>query len=466
MPEGLSATDVGKEIGQHAKHSGGQSRQGPHALHWRSRPPLDRHDRRRVVGVLGGQVGNGVVDARWRRPRPHGRRRTARSRSPSPSAPRTRRRSTPGSPPTSPATRRQWRSPRGASGLEYRVAFEAWLATDPFTNPDAPPGRRRCPSTCRRAWPNHASWTGGRPVPRRRRGRRGDLGRVRTDNRHPRERALPRRHQHAAPAAGRALRAHRRGHRPAGLRGRVDPAAAAAPLITRGRCPRRSWSERPAPGGRDPPRCGRRSPGRSSARLRGSARHVRERVAGEELQVAVALVDPEREARAALRVPQLDARAPSWPRTRSVKAWSSFVAPIGLGRRSRARSPRRAPSRPGGRARPPQHGRAGSTQDQGVDGRRPDRQVRMLAAPERARVRPMFVAVVRTLSPPSESGVLDPRARARTDSRAAAGATCSRTTRCGACSPTVQSASRTRPWIAFPRSGSVSGSRWLRPSNS
>jgi hypothetical protein len=28
---------------------------------------------------------------------------------------------------------------------EYRVAFEAWLATDPFTNPDAPSGPRQMP---------------------------------------------------------------------------------------------------------------------------------------------------------------------------------------------------------------------------------------------------------------------------------------------------------------------------------
>jgi len=28
---------------------------------------------------------------------------------------------------------------------EYRIAFEAWLATDPFTNPDAPPGPQQMP---------------------------------------------------------------------------------------------------------------------------------------------------------------------------------------------------------------------------------------------------------------------------------------------------------------------------------
>ena len=28
---------------------------------------------------------------------------------------------------------------------EYRVAFEAWLATDPFTNPNAPPGPQQMP---------------------------------------------------------------------------------------------------------------------------------------------------------------------------------------------------------------------------------------------------------------------------------------------------------------------------------
>jgi hypothetical protein len=39
---------------------------------------------------------------------------------------------------------------------EFKVAFDAWLATRPFVSPDAPPGQASCPSTStrrsRRVW--------------------------------------------------------------------------------------------------------------------------------------------------------------------------------------------------------------------------------------------------------------------------------------------------------------------------
>ena len=75
---------------------------------------------------------------------------------------------------------------------------------------------------------------------------------------------------------------------------------------------------------------------RTRHRLDGEAApaHVRKRVPREHHHVRMRLVDPERDAPSpGLGVRSSTRARPSSPRSRSVKAWSSTVAPIARGRR-------------------------------------------------------------------------------------------------------------------------------------
>ena len=96
----------------------------------------------------------------------------------------------------------------------------------------------------------------------------------------------------------------------------------------------------------------------------------------------------------------------------------------------------------------------------------PDREIRMGAAAERARL------AGRHWSPSSAREDRPARAstrstgRARTDSRAGDAPRVSTTTRSGSRSATVQLSQRTKPWIALPAAGSSSGSWCRRPRNS
>jgi hypothetical protein len=144
VPEGFSATDVGKEIGQHAKHAGGPSRQ----------------DRTLAIGeaVLLSVVTivaawSGYSAAKWGTESAIALAQASSTRT---MANRAFEESVTfraedasmfnawftahvsGDQEAADVAERRFRP-------QYRVAFEAWLATDPFTNPDAPAGPQSMP---------------------------------------------------------------------------------------------------------------------------------------------------------------------------------------------------------------------------------------------------------------------------------------------------------------------------------
>ena len=144
MSEGLSPTEVGKEIGHHARHAGGQSRQ----------------DRILAIGeaVLLSVVTivaawSGYSAAKWGTESSIALAQASSSRA---KANRAFEESVTfraadastfnawftayllGDEEAAAVAERRFRP-------QYRVAFEAWLATDPFTNPDAPAGPQTMP---------------------------------------------------------------------------------------------------------------------------------------------------------------------------------------------------------------------------------------------------------------------------------------------------------------------------------
>ena len=150
---------------------------------------------------------------------------------------------------------------------------------------------------------------------------------------------------------------------------------------------------------------------RAGHRLDGQAApgDVRQRVAGEQHQPAVALVHPQREPAVAVRLRSSTRATPSASRSRSVNAWSSRVVPIGLGCRKSCSVPSTAARpvgmpcasecstvRPRGRAGGP--GRPSRSRPSDTDGRR----CRTGTAPA-----PTFVAVVWTRRPAGRERVFD-----------------------------------------------------------
>jgi hypothetical protein len=144
VPEGFSATDVGKEIGQHAAHTGARSRQ----------------DRMLAIGeaVLLSVVTivaawSGYSAAKWGTESSIALAKAASTRA---KANRAFEESITfraadtasfnawftayiaGDQQAMEVAERRFRP-------QYRVAFDAWLATDPFTNPDAPAGPQAMP---------------------------------------------------------------------------------------------------------------------------------------------------------------------------------------------------------------------------------------------------------------------------------------------------------------------------------
>jgi hypothetical protein len=157
---------------------------------------------------------------------------------------------------------------------------------------------------------------------------------------------------------------------------------------------------------------------------------VGKRIAAEEHQVGVALVDPERDPSPVVGISKFDTS-------------EAILVSLEVGERVVERRRADPPRLPeivfrvlhGFRADRkaalvgPQDGSPGHAQHQTIDGCGPEGQIRMSAAPVGTRVR----ADVRGRCPHAEA---------------------------------VQAAQRTRPWIALRCSGSFSGSWWCRPSNS
>ena len=150
MSEGLSATEVGKEIGEHAEHAEHDGGAGGQTACCRS----SRRCCCRLVAVLA--AFSGYAAAKWStessvsardRLRRCARRPTAPIWKASSSARWTRSPSTPGSRPSRPGTRTPSAWPSGACGQATGPAFYAWLATDPAHNTAALPGPSLCPST-------------------------------------------------------------------------------------------------------------------------------------------------------------------------------------------------------------------------------------------------------------------------------------------------------------------------------
>ena len=234
MPEGLSATEVGKEIGEHAKHANGHTEES-------------RHDR--VIALAGAVLlsivtitaaWSGYSAAKWGT---ESSLNLAKA-----SATRTK------------ANRhfQEGLSYRTADALlfnawfgayiagnkngmrvaekrfrpQFEVAFVAWLATHPFTNPNAPPGPQSMPQykpigeALSRSLDSQANAYYAQGQKCGRNGRR-----LRARNPGPRERALPRRHQHPVLVTRCAVRAARNRRVAAALGGRTDPLAA-RPALT------------------------------------------------------------------------------------------------------------------------------------------------------------------------------------------------------------------------------------------
>ena len=143
MSEGLSGTEVGKEIAEHAKHGSGHHAPGaarPHPRDRRGGSALAGHAGGGLVGLRGGQVerrirrvaDRGIGGADGREPGPT----STPGRTATSTCPPLR----PGSTPMSPGTRTRW--PLRSVGFrpEFAVAFDAWRATNPETNLAAPRG--------------------------------------------------------------------------------------------------------------------------------------------------------------------------------------------------------------------------------------------------------------------------------------------------------------------------------------
>ncbi len=144
MPEGLSATEVGKEIGEHAKHAGGHSRHdraisigealllsvvtivaawsGYSAAKWGTESSLNLAEasatrtkaNREFQESLTYRVGDATTFNAWFDAFLSGDQEAIE------------------------VAERRFRP-------EFRVAFDAWIATDPFENPDSPPGPQAMP---------------------------------------------------------------------------------------------------------------------------------------------------------------------------------------------------------------------------------------------------------------------------------------------------------------------------------
>ena len=144
MPEGFSATEAGKEIGQHAKHAGGP----------------DRQDRALAIGeavllsiVTIVAAWSGYSAAKWGTESSLALAEAASTRS---KASRAFEESVTFRAADA-STFNAWFSAylvgdeaamevaEGRFRPEYRVAFDAWLATEPFENSDAPPGPQFMP---------------------------------------------------------------------------------------------------------------------------------------------------------------------------------------------------------------------------------------------------------------------------------------------------------------------------------
>jgi len=144
VPEGLSATEVGKEIGEHAKHAGGHSRHdraisigealllsvvtivaawsGYSAAKWGTESSLNLAEasatrtkaNREFQESLTYRVGDATTFNAWFDAFLSGDQEAIE------------------------VAERRFRP-------EFRVAFDAWIATDPFENPDSPPGPQAMP---------------------------------------------------------------------------------------------------------------------------------------------------------------------------------------------------------------------------------------------------------------------------------------------------------------------------------
>ena len=144
MSEGLSATDVGKEIGQHAKHAGGQGGKD-RALSIGEAVLLS------IVTIVA--AWSGYSAAKWGTESSLALAQATATRT---KANRAFQESVTFRAADA-STFNAWFSAylagdegamevaEGRFRPEYRVAFDAWLATDPFTNPDAPAGPQAMP---------------------------------------------------------------------------------------------------------------------------------------------------------------------------------------------------------------------------------------------------------------------------------------------------------------------------------
>ena len=144
VSEGLSATDVGKEIGQHAKHAGGQGGQD-RALSIGEAVLLS------IVTIVA--AWSGYSAAQWGTESSLALAQASTTRT---KANRAFQESV-SFRAADAATFNAWFTAyllendeamevaEGRFRPEYRVAFDAWLATDPFTNPDAPAGPQAMP---------------------------------------------------------------------------------------------------------------------------------------------------------------------------------------------------------------------------------------------------------------------------------------------------------------------------------
>ena len=147
MPEGLSPTEVGKEIGEHAKHAGahGEGRHGDRLVTILEAVLLS------VVTIVA--AWSGFSAAKWGT---ESSLKLAEASAARTEANRAFQESltfraedatmfnawfaayVAGNEDDMRVAEKRFRP-------EYRVAFEAWLATDPFTNPDAPSGPQQMP---------------------------------------------------------------------------------------------------------------------------------------------------------------------------------------------------------------------------------------------------------------------------------------------------------------------------------
>ena len=214
MSEGLSPAEVGKEIAehQHRPPRGRGDRSRPRHHHHRGHPPGRRGRAGRLVRLRVGQVehrvvahaGPGLGGADRGQPGPIPRR--------SDPATSIARRSTPGSPPTSPATSPRWTSPSGASGPSSRwPSTRGWRPTPPPT-PTRPPGPTYMPEY-KQPEQDEANELDAKADAKYAEGAAAaDPPTLRAHHRVPGQRAVPRRHQRSLPCPRRALRPDRHRH--------------------------------------------------------------------------------------------------------------------------------------------------------------------------------------------------------------------------------------------------------------